>query len=183
MPLILALAAAASSESADAQMQRMAALYDQICLQTFQDNEKIVALKVTYKAREYSSDEVKVTMVDDPARGWQLENEGASVWIEFPPYHACSVRWNAPEIGSLQPYRDLANRYEHSRTGFQPVNPYEVDKGGIHIHAVGEQRTMPDRRTEALFFFDRHITDPTRRAAGATGFVLRFVHQIGPPAT
>jgi hypothetical protein len=32
-----------------------------------------------------------------------------------------------------------------------------------------------------LFFFEQRITDPKRRAAGETGFTLRFVHQYAPP--
>ena len=41
-------------------------------------------------------------------------------------------------------------------------------------------RTFPDDTSESLFFFDQHITDPKRRAAGETGVVLRFVHQFAP---
>jgi hypothetical protein len=61
------------------------------------------------------------------------------------------------------------------------MDPYDTDYGDIHVHAVGEQRVLSDGGRESLFIFDQHITDPKRRAAGETGFVLRFVHQFAPP--
>jgi len=134
-------------------------------------------------ARELTPDEVKVTMRDDPARGWYLVQDGsASVWLEFPPFHACSVRWNTPDIGDLHEYRALTEKYESAIGGFSPLDPYDDDQGEIHIHAVGEQRILPNQSRESLFIFEQHISDPNRRASGETGFVLRFVHQFAPPS-
>lgn len=165
----------------DARLARMTALYEQACLKTFPDDKAIVALMAARNARELSQDDVKVTMGDDPARGWDLDDGGATLWIEFPPYHACSVRWNTPAIGDLSAYRAIAARYERAAGGYRPVQPYDDDQGDIHVHAIGEQRALPDKRSESLFVFDQQISNPKRRAAGETGVVLRFVHQFAPP--
>ncbi|WP_076068587.1 NMCC_0638 family (lipo)protein [Sphingomonas montana] len=181
MVLLLALIAGASPSEADQRQARMTTLYDQVCLRTFPDDAAVVALMKARNARELTPDEVKVTMRDDPARGWDVHDGGATVWIEFPPFHACSVRWNTPSIGDLSAYRTIAKAYQSRTGGYTPITPMEGDQGDIHIHAVGEQRTLPDKRTESLFIFDQHITDPKRRAAGDTGVSLRFVHQFAPP--
>jgi hypothetical protein len=120
-------------------------------------------------------------MRDDPARGWELKDKTATVWIEFPPFHACSVRWSAPEIGDLGLYKNIAAKYEIAAGGFQSVDTYDDDQGDIHIHAVGEQKILPDKTIESLFVFDQHISNPKRREAGETGVSLRFVHQLAFP--
>jgi hypothetical protein len=170
-----------TAAEADQRLARMTALYDQVCLRTFPDDKAVAALMAARNARELSPDDVKLTMVDDPARGWDLNDGGATLWIEFPPYHACSVRWNTSQIGDLSAYRAIADKYERAAGGYLPIQPLDGDQGDIHIHAIGEQRPLPDKRYESLFIFDQHITDPKRRAAGETGIVLRFVHQFAPP--
>jgi hypothetical protein len=178
MLILLALAASTGSSS-DQTVSDMTALYEQVCLNTFPDDTAVESAMAKLNARELTPDEVKVTMGDDPARGWELQQDGnPTVWLEFPPYHACSVRWNSPEFGPFDDYRALADRYEKEKGGFHPLEPYDADTGDIHIHAVGEQRTLPDKTLESLFIFDQHIPDPKRRAAGETGYVLRFVHQF-----
>lgn len=179
--MLMALVGGASSSETDQRLSNMAMLYDQVCLKAFPDDEAVAALMKTQGARELSPDEVKVTMRDDPARGWELKGGDATVWIEFPPFHACSVRWNAPQISDLGVYRQLANAYEGSRSGFMPMAPLDADQGVIHIHAAGEQRTLQSQATESLFVLDQHISDPKRREAGETGVVLRFVHQFTQP--
>jgi hypothetical protein len=178
----MALAAAMSVAAADPQLARMVALYDEICLQAFPDDKAVESIMAARSQREFSPAEVKVTMRDDPARGWEME-KGVSVWLEFPPFHACSVRWNAAAIGDLHAYRTVADAYERRVGGFQSIDTYEDDQGDVHIRSTGEQRVLPDDTSESLFFFDQHITDPKRRAAGETGVVLRFVHQFAtaPP--
>lgn len=182
MSILLALAAAATAPALtpDQRVVRMAALYDRICLQTFPDDNAVAAIMRSMNARELTREEVRTTMRDDPARGWQLADRSATVWIEFPPYHACSVRWSSPAIGNLAPYRAIADRYERTRPGFRPVRPQEMDQGDIHIRAMGKRRMLPDRSMESLYIFDQHITNPARRAAGETGVSIRFVHQFAP---
>jgi hypothetical protein len=181
MLLAVALMAGAVSAEADQKLSRMTALYDEICLKTFPDDKAVEAIMVSRKARPLTAEEVKITMRDDPAKGWELQDGSATVWLEFPPFHACSVRWNAPEIGDLSNYQAVAQRYEAQKGGFSPIEPFDGDQGDIHVHAVGEQRTSPDGRAESLFIFEQHLTDSKRRAAGETGHVLRFVHQFAPP--
>jgi hypothetical protein len=182
MLMLLTLVVATGASAADQQLSEMAALYDQVCLKAFPDDKAVEALMTKRNARQLTPDEVKITMGNDPARGWDLEQDGsASVWLEFPPFHACSVRWNTPEIGDLHGYGAIAERYESAGGGFHPIEQFDEDQGGIHVHAIGEQRILPDQRSESLFIFDQHITDPKRRTAGETGLVLRFVHQFAPP--
>jgi len=181
MLMLLALLADTNATDFDQRLTRMATLYEQVCLKTFPDDKAVAALMTARNARELTPGEVKVTMNNDPARGWELNDGGATLWIEFPPYHACSVRWNAPRIGDLSAYRAIADKYESATGGYFPIQPYDGDTGDIHIHATGEQRKLPTKGAESLFIFDQHITDPKRREAGETGVVMRFVHQFAPP--
>ncbi len=181
MLILLALITIPSPLEAEQRLARMTMLYEEVCLRTFPDDKAVEALMVAQGARELTPDEVRVTMRDDPARGWDLKDGGGSIWIEFPPFHACSVRWNSPQIGDLGGYRAVAKSYENAAGGFRPIAPFETDQGDIHIHAEGEERTLPDKTTESLFIFEQHITDPQRRRAGETGVSLRFVHQFAPP--
>lgn len=184
MLVLLPVMAAADANAADQRLSRVTALYEQVCLRTFPDDKAVVALMTQRNARALTPDEVKVTMGSDPARGWDLAQEdGATVWLEFPPFHACSVRWNAPEIGDLHVYGSVAEGYESAIGGFHPIEPYDADQGDIHVHAVGEQRVLPDGSSESLFIFDQHISNPVRRAAGERGYVVRFVHQFAGPGT
>ena len=180
MIAFLALGAIASALP-DQQLSQMTALYEQVC-KAFPEDKAVESLMTNLRPRELTPDEVKITMRDDPARGWELKEGTGTVWLELPPVHACSVRWNAPAIGDLNEYRALAARYESATGKFEPIEPLDGDEDGIHFHAVGEQRILPDQGTESLSIFDQHFTDPKRSAAGETGVSLRFVHQFAPPA-
>ena len=182
MVMLLALLADTGTHPVDRRLLRMTALYEQVCLNAFPDDKAVEALMSAQHARSLTPDEVKITMRDDPAEGWALSEDGnPTVWIEFPPFHACSVRWNTPDLGDFSQYRTAAAKYEARIGGFRPADPFNADDGAIHIHAVGEQRGLTKGGTETLFIIDQHITDPERRAAGQTGYVLRFVHQFAPP--
>jgi hypothetical protein len=180
MSMLLALVAIAGPGEADQRLSRMTNLYEYACLKAFPDDKAVEALMTAQKARELTPEEVKITMGNDPARGWELADGRATVWIEYPPFHACSVRWNAPAIGDLSAYRLAADTYERAVGGFHPVDAYNADQGAIHVHGIGEKRTLRDKSTESLFVIDQQISDPKRREAGETGVVLRFVHQFGP---
>ena len=180
--LILLAALAGASADADARFSRMTALYDEVCLRAFPEDRAVEAVMAARHTRPLTADQVKVTMGDDPARAWWVEGDGnATVWLELPPFHACSVRWNAPALSDMSEYQAIAARYEAKSGGFRPINPMNSDHGPIHIHAVGEQLRSPDGSAESLFVIDQQITDPARRAAGETGYSIRFVHQIAPP--
>ena len=179
--MMLALDAGNSSSDADQRLSAMSSLYDQVCLKAFPDDKAVETLMKAQDARELTPQEVRVTMRDDPARGWELRGRGATVWVEFPPFHACSVRWNTSEVGDLGVCRQAADAYESTRGGFRPIAPLDADQGAIHIHALGERRILPDQGAESLMVIDQHISDPKRREAGETGVSLRFVHQFAPP--
>jgi len=180
--MLLASAADTGALEADLRLSNMTALYEHVCLKAFPDDRAVEALLKTQDARELSPEEVKVTMGDDPARGWALKEGWATVWVEFPPFHACSVRWNTPQVGALDGYRAVVAGYETAHGGFGPIEPYDTEHGDIHIHAIGERRTLPDQTAEALFVIDQHVSDPKRREAGETGIVIRFVHQFTQPS-
>ena len=183
MLIILAMLAGAGAAptEADERASKMAALYDEVCLKSFPNDAAVDAAMDARGARKLPQDEVKVTFGDDPGRAWEIKDGSATVWLELPPYHACSVRWNSPDIPDFGAYRAIADRYEAQLGGYSAVGPWDSDVGDIHIHAVGEQRKRPDGGYESLFIFEQHITDPKRRAAGETGHSLRFVHQFAPP--
>jgi len=182
MTMLFAFVGIFISTEVDAHVARMAALYDQVCLKAFPSDEAVEALMSAQNAIALPQDEVKVTMGNDPARGWRLADGSATVWLEYPPYHACSVRWSASQIGDLRPYHVVADRYKSAPPRFRPIKTMDADQGSIHIHAVGDDRTLDDRSRESLFIIDQHITDPKRRAAGETGVTVRFVHQFAFPS-
>src|SRR5436190_13435962 len=135
--MYLALLAPAASSEADQQLSRMAALYEEVCLTAFPDDHAVEAAMRARNAVELTPAEVSVTFHDDPGRAWNLEDHDASVWLEFPPYHACSVRWNASEIGDLSSYQAIALQYERQQGGFAPMETMEADAGDFHIHGGG----------------------------------------------
>jgi len=178
---ILLLASATSPNEIEQRQSRMTALYEEACLKAFPDDKALEKVVLAKGARELTRDEVKVTLNEDPGRGWELTDGkiSALIVLEHPPFHACSVRWPMPEYTDIREYRAIADRYETSKGGFTPMEPYNADINDIHVHAVGEQRILPDG-SESLFIFDQHLTDDKRRAAGETGIMFRFVHQFAP---
>lgn len=181
--LIATLAAAASepAPAPDPMVERLVALYDEICLKAFPDDQAVDSLMAAKGATALTPEQVRVTLKDDPGRGWLLKdgNRTIQVMLELPPYHACSVRRTTPQgFGDLTAYRAVTDAFKQTRPGFAPAGPVDQDMGAIHIHALGEARTMPGGKTETLYLFDQHVTDPARRARGETAVNIRFVHQI-----
>ena len=177
MTFLLAMLGVAASADADHQMEKMTALYEEVCLKAFPDDRAVERAMRGRHAVELTPEQLKVTFRDDPGRAWELKDKSASVWLEFPPYHACSVRWNAAEIGDLGLYSLVASLYEAERGGFAPMEETDQDYGDIHLHATGEQKRSPNGSWESLYVIDQQIIDP---AAGETGFVVRLVHQFKP---
>lgn len=187
---ILAQAAPSTSPSADLRAatpdaieQRMASLFDEVCLQAFPIDAAVDKLMTAKGATPLTADQVKVTLVNDPGRGWSIKDGGRDilVFLELPPFHACTVRRFTEAVPELRTYRAAADAFERVHPGFTPMKLYDADKGGVHIHAVGEQRELPGGGGESLFVFDQHVIDPARRAKGETAVNIRFVHQIRMP--
>lgn len=184
--LAMALAAADTTPlpPAAVRLERMTALYDEVCLRIFPDDAAVDAAMRKRGAVPLTQDDVRITLGDDPGRGWRLggEDDYALVFVEMPPYHACSVRWPMPDMpASLDAYRAAAAAYKATRPGFAANPPYDNDAGDIHVHIESDQRQMRDGGFDTLMVADQRITDPKRRAAGETGIMLRFVHQFAAP--
>lgn len=173
--------AAATSSVADTRLETATALYDRLCLRTFPDDAALDRAIDAEGAKPMSAADVKVTLRDDPGRAWTIDRDGISfaIFLELPPYHACSVRFRMPDAQyTLDRYEAVAARYRDSIPGFTKMKEFDADQAEFHIHAVGDQRTLADGGGESLFVIDQHITDVARRSAGETGVMLRFVHQI-----
>lgn len=183
--IILALTTAALPPLDDSgRLVRMTALYDEVCLRAFPDDGAVAAMMTAKGATSLTPAQVKVTLRDDPGRGWAIADgeRHVFVFVEEPPFHTCSVRWTmAADPIELSGYRAVADRYEAAATDFAPMPTYETDRDGFHIHAVGKQRQKQGGGFESLFLFDQHVTDAKRRAAGETRIDFRFVHQIRSP--
>jgi len=183
MPMLLAalLGSAQAAPAAAPDLTDMVALYDEICLRTFPIDEQLDALMASKGAKAMTPEQVKVTLRDDPGRGWSLKHGGRTytIFLELPPFHACSVRVG---IGGGTPdltgYRTAAAAFTADHKGFTAQKPMDVDRGDIHIHAEADFRTLPGGTGEQLVVIAQTITDPARRAKGETGTELRFVHQI-----
>lgn len=181
LTLLAAILAVPQAEPAPADVTTMVALYDEICLQTFPIDEQVDALMAKKGATALTPEQVKVTLRDDPGRGWRLKegDRTYSIFLELPPFHACSVRAG---IGSGTPdltgYRAATAAFTADHKGFTPQKPMDADMGAIHIHAEADFRALPGGTGEQLMVIAQTITDPARRAKGETGTELRFVHQI-----
>jgi hypothetical protein len=178
---IFVAALTAATPQADPIQARMAALYDEICLRTFPDDAAVDALMKAKGAKPMTPEEVKVTLNEDPGRGWLVPDGDRTieVTVEMPPYPACVVRRMTPSgFSDLGPYQAVAEPFRQSHPGFGPAGHFDRDVGDLHIHATGDIRPLPGGRSETLYIFDQRITDAARRASGETGVQVRFVHQI-----
>ena len=118
------------------------------------------------------------TVAHRPDRGWTWQiGDGAErmlVFLELPPFHACSVRFDMPNTGyDLSGYEAAATRFTADHEGFSAMPPFDQRVGTMRIHAEGRQRVTADRG-ESLFVIAQ------QNAANAKTD-LRFVHQIGAP--
>lgn len=185
MFLLVVAAAVAAANSADAaRLERMVALYDELCLDAFPDDDTVDALMAAKGATPLTPEEVRVTFNDDPGRGWLLDDGDIKIqiMIEMPPYHACSVRWMTDDgFVDLSDYEAVTDRFKASRPAFSEPEPQEGDVAGFHIAAITESRPLPDGGTEALLAIEQRVTDTQRRANGETRVSVRFVHQIISP--
>ena len=178
LPFALLLAAAAVDQGEE-RLAAMTKLYEEVCLKAFPDDGAVAAEMLRRGAKPLDAEQVKVTLGKDPGVGWTLPlgSEAALVFVELPPYHACSVRWPMPGEYKLTDYHAVEDAYRKANPGFKPIKPMEADMAGLHIHGVGVARKLPDGM-ETLLVVDQRVTDPTRRANGETGVMLRFVRQV-----
>ena len=186
--LLAALAQAAAANPGPPTVSHMTALYDQICLRTFPDDAAVDRAMAKRKAIALTPMQVKVTLHDDPGRGWVVKGKGQPVMVmlELPPFHACSVRALAGEgPHDLSALRTVTDAYKQSHPGFAAEPVFEGERGGIRIRAENEVRRLPDGTADSLMVIDQRVTDPAQLGPGQTAAPLRFVHQIkraAPPA-
>lgn len=184
LSIVLALLAQAAADPAAATIADMVALYDEACLRTFPDDAALDRLMAQRKATALTPDQVRVTLHDDPGRGWVIRGKGKPVMVmlELPPFHACSVRALVGEgPHDLSGLRFATDAYKRTHPGFAAEPVFEGDRGGIHIRAENETRRLPDGGAEALMVIDQRVTDPAQLGPGQTAAPLRFVHQIRAP--
>ncbi|PZU08617.1 hypothetical protein [Sphingomonas sp.] len=181
---VVAATVPVSPATPDIRVTRATQLFDQLCLKAFPSDAALDDAAKSMGAIALTPDQVKVTLVNDPGRGWALGENGTTylIFLELPPFHACSVRWSMPEGEiDLGEYRALIENEKTARAGFTTIHEFDRDAGDIHIHAVGEQRILPEGGSEALLLFDQRVIDPARRARGETATNWRFVRQFAGP--
>ena len=181
--LSLLLATTPAPDLAAARLARAVDLYEAACLKTFPDDAAIDALMTQRGAKPLTAEQVKVTLRDDPGRGWTLR-DGDQVYdvvLELPPFHACSVRTSDPMVatGDLEPYRAVADAFIASHRGFTAGEPMDMIRGGIKIHAEMQGRPLPGKLFENLLVVEQKVVDAALLEPGSVSSPLRFVHQIG----
>lgn len=162
---------------------RMATLYDEVCLQTFPIDEQVDALMARKGATPMPAADVKVSLRDDPGRGWYVKDADRTITVllELPPFHACSVRGGPPGPHDLSAYRRVTDAFKASHRGFAPQPAMDATIKGIRMHADLDARPLPGGSGEILMVIDQTIVDPKALTPGETATPLRFVHQIRSP--
>lgn len=162
-----------------AQRDEMIALYDELCLRAFPDDDAVARAVAQHDARPLSPDQVRRFLHDDPGIGWEVRGRTGpfNVTIEqSPPYHACAVRtMTADGFADLGPYQALAARYEQGR-GFERITPMEREVGDLHVAGGGERRIGPGDSSESLLVMLTRAAD-AYRTRGHTAVEVRFAHQ------
>jgi hypothetical protein len=164
-----------------AQLAEMLTLYDDICLKTFPDDAAVARTLEARGAVAMSEAEVRSFLHDDPGRGWRIAGRTATfnLTVEAPPYHACGVRTNTVAgFPSMQPYRDLVERYANGRS-FQKIGPINREADGASSVGAGDMG-MKGSLAEGLLVFTAQPL-PANRAAAGDAIQVRFVHQLVDP--
>ena len=161
------------------QRDEMIALYDEICLRAFPDDNAAARAVARHDARPLSSAEVRRFLHDDPGIGWAVTGRTGrfNVTIEqAPPYHTCAIRtMTAGGFADMGPYEALAARFEQGRP-FERLTPVDRDVGSVHVTGGGEMLTSAEG-SEALLVALTRASDASR-AQGHTAVEVRFAHQF-----
>jgi hypothetical protein len=165
------------------QLAEMVALYDEICLRAFPDDDAAARAVARYRAVPLSEAEIRRFLHDDPGIGWQISGRTGRFDLtieQAPPYHGCGVRtMTAAGFADIRPYQALAARFERGG-GFERITPIDRVVGELRIVGGGERHIDPDGSSESLLIA---ITTPTgdHRAQGMTAIEVRFAHQYYRP--
>ncbi len=163
-----------------AQRDELIALYDEICLRAFPDDDATARAAAGHGATLLSAAGVRRFLHDDPGIGWVLQGRTGRFHVmleQAPPYHSCSVRTlTANGFADLAPYQALAARYEQDRH-FEPITRVERNLGDVHIVGFGESFTAPGGDSELLLVAITRALDE-HRTRGHTAIEVRFEHQF-----
>lgn len=184
LPLAILAAPAAAQDVESARIARMVALYEELCLKAFPDDSAVDALMAARGATPLTPEEVRVTFNDDPGRGWLLQDgdRRIQVMLELPPFHACSVRWRAPNgFGDLAGYRAAIARFKATHPGFVPSEPYRTRIRDIEVSMTGERRVLADGTTDTLMLVEQRPAGESGNSRVSNEASVRFVRQIADP--
>ena len=184
LSIVLAALAQVAANPGPPTVAAMVSLYDEVCLRTFPDDAAVDRAMAKHKAIALTPEQVKVTLHDDPGRGWVVKGKGQPVMVmlELPPFHACSVRALAGDgPHDLTALKTVTEAYKRTHPGFTAEPVFEGERGGIRIRAENEVRRLPDGTADSLMVIDQRVTDPAQLGPGQTAAPLRFVHQLKAP--
>ena len=162
-----------------AQQAEMVALYDEVCLHAFPDDEAAARAVARYRASPLSREDVRRFLHDDPGMGWQIAGRTGRFHVtieQSPPYHSCAVRtMTAAGFADMGPYQAAISRYASGR-GFERFDPMDRVVRELRIVGGGERRVDADGSSESLLVI---LTTPAgeHRARGHTAVEVRFAHQ------
>ena len=95
-----------------AQRDEMIALYDEICLRAYPDEDAAAAAAARHGGTALTAEQVQIYLHDDPGIGWAVDGRTGrfTVTIErSPPYRGCAVRtMTAAGFADLGPYQAIA---------------------------------------------------------------------------
>jgi hypothetical protein len=169
-----------------AQRDAMIALYDEVCLRAFPDEDAAAGAAARHGATALSQAEVQTLLHDDPGIGWEVSGPAGRFQVtieQSPPYHACAVRtMTADGFADLGPYQRLAARYEQGRP-FERIGTMDRMVGNLHVVGGGEQLATGADASESLLIIITSASE-AQRARGDTAVEMRFTHQFyGEAAT
>jgi hypothetical protein len=163
-----------------AQRDELIALYDEICLRAFPDDDATARAAARRGGTPLSTEQVRHMLHDDPGIGWVLQGRTGRLYValeQAPPYHSCSLRtMTVNGFADLAPYQALAARYERGRL-FQPIPRMERDMGELHAVGFGEAFADPHGNSEMLLVAITRASEE-HRAQGDTAVEMRFEHQF-----
>jgi hypothetical protein len=165
-------------------LNEMAALYDDLCLKTFPDDDAFSETMKQRNATPMTEQEVKDYLRDDYGVGWNLAGKTGTfrISIEAPAFHACVIRTTTiGGLSNLARYKEIFEREESAWVGRQDIPPQSYVREGTETVAEGQARRREDGKIETLMVGTTKVIDPIL-STNLKGIEVRFVHQIVTPA-
>lgn len=176
--------ARAEPDATPADAQRMASLFDAVCLRAFPDGPATDRAVQEAGGVALTPAQVRELLHDDPGHGWRLARPEATylLTIENPPWHACALRrMTRTGLPTVAPYDAAIGRYAaaRGRSLGAPVGR-STRQGALDIRSTVQE--VPDSVTggvtdSVMLFWTAYLNAP----AGAPEVEVRFVHQLRSP--